>query len=127
MQLLPEWFRAAILNQGYMSSLQGVHIIVNQLKVSPFLSFLYTKPDTNGVMRVHVVLQSCSGSTIRSNIMIWGYASTKSLRTPGLRHFRLPYNVCVNILLGQYTTRISVKIFKSFFKKIFFYPLKYPE
>ncbi len=29
------------------------------------------------------MLQSCLGGTPRSNIMIWGYASSKRLRTPG--------------------------------------------
>jgi hypothetical protein len=35
-------------------------------------------------MGVRKVLESCLGGTKRSNIMIWGYASTKRLRTPVL-------------------------------------------
>jgi hypothetical protein len=79
--------RTAMLNlgyaypPGYASRLQGVHKIKNLLKISPFQSFIYIRPDTNGGLGVRKVLQSCLGGTQRSKIKIWGYASNKRLRT----------------------------------------------
>jgi hypothetical protein len=53
-------------------------------RIIPSWSFIYTRLETNGGTGVRKVLQSCLGVTQKNNIMIWGYVSTKSLRTPGL-------------------------------------------
>ncbi len=49
--------KTAILNlgyvypQGYASRLQGLHTILNLLKISPFQSLIYVRPDTYGGTR----------------------------------------------------------------------------
>jgi hypothetical protein len=84
-----EFLKTAIVNLGYISSLQGVRNILNQLKMNPFRSFIWRKLYTNGGTGVRKVLQSCLGGTPRSNIMIWGYSSSKRLRTPALKEMDL--------------------------------------
>jgi hypothetical protein len=68
-------------------------------------------------MGVRKVLESCLGCVQRSKIMIFGYTSTKRLRTPELDHFAFMKYVFLSSLLNghnltfQYVDVINLTTF----------------
>jgi hypothetical protein len=123
--------RPAILNlghaypQGYACRLQGILKIENLLIISPFQFFICVRSDTFGGMGVCKVLKPCFGGTQRSKIMIWGYASTKMLRTPALDHGSLPQSWFVSIFRLWTMKRRSFILF-IVFKYVNFYSNSIP-
>ncbi len=84
--------RPAILNLGYGSRSQGVR--KKTIRVE-FLILGYTK-GYNSYLGVSRGVQFLFGGTQRGTISIWGYASTKGLRTPDL-------DTCVQLHMSSFS------------------------